>query len=109
MCTCEHALNILSQKENSLIILVQNKCFTVPNTILLIYTLKIDHDLFNTTKLKPIIILNIHAPLLMLQLKSPPTIISNHGVFGNPTWWIQLTVAPSVMVLHLITVFPNEI
>lgn len=39
----------------------------LPNIIL-----QIDHDLFNATKLKQIIIiLNIHAPLLILRFKSP--------------------------------------
>lgn len=68
--------------KKNLIILVQIKCFTLPNMILVIYKLQIDHDLFIATKLKHIIILNIHAPLLMLLLKSP-TIISNHGLFGT--------------------------
>lgn len=50
---------------------MQNKCFMLPNMIWLIYELQIDHDLFNATKLTQIIILNIHAPLLILQFKSP--------------------------------------
>lgn len=97
MCSREHALNVhfhmftavhthtnvrAHTPKKNLIILVQIKCFSLPNMILVIYKLQIDHDLFNATKSKQIIILNIHAPLLILQLKSR-TIISNHGLFGT--------------------------
>lgn len=61
----------------------------VPNMILLIYKLQTDHDLFNATKLKQIKSLNFLAPFADLATHvtySSPTITSNQGPFGNPTW-----------------------